>query len=1190
LVNEAFVAAKRGCAGIVQLWSLEIVDDQSNDAKALGCGGVLQLVRALSRSNLQGQSPLWLVTAGAQPLAADVGRGLSPMALEQSPMIGFGRVAALELPDLRPRLLDLDAAEVAKSASESAKVLLQELNGGTHEGEVAYRSGNRFVARLERSPDLAAEAETNKSASLTIPKGAFQLRITQAGSLDALRFTAVERDKPGPGQVEIEVHATGLNFSDVLKALGLYPGIKDAIVPLGIETSGVITAIGEGVTRFKVGDEVCGVAPYAFASHTRTADYALVHKPKSLSHEEACTIPITFLTAYYGIVRLAQMQPGERLLIHAGAGGVGLAAIQIAQQLGVEIFATAGSDTKREFLRSLGVKHVYSSRSTAFAEEILADTNREGVDAVLNSLPGEAITKSLSILRAYGRFLEIGKTDIYQNRMIGLLPFQDNLSYFAIDLDRMLRQRPDYIRDLFAEVMRFFEAGKYHPLAFTQFDAGSTVDAFRYMSQRKNIGKVVVSIADCGTQGVPGIADSSQTEIQNQKSEIGMICGDGTYLITGGTGALGLQVANWLAEQGAGAIALLSRRAPSAEIEKAIDAIREKGSKVIVVRGDVADAKSLAGALAQVPADGPPLRGILHAAGVLADGIITEMTLDQLDRAMAPKVQGAWNLHEATRNAPLDFFVLFSSVASVLGSPGQANYAAGNSYLDALAHARRAQGLPAIAINWGPWAGSGMATAAGRDTNVKSKGMGLIEPEVGLELLGRLMKSDAAQVTVMDAAWSDMLRMLGSRRPALLNAIAEEVKDSGGETSTGRVDHAFRQQLLDADDATRKTLVQEYIRQELARIIGVDPSGLETDQPLSTFGLDSLLALELKNNLEGRLDFTLPMAKLMEGPSIASLAEVTAQLVAGSAEPGGKANAAAQAAAEEWSPLLALQSKGARPPLFLLPALGGDVRCYADLCQQLGEEQPVYAFRPRGVDQDLPPHLTMEEMIRDYAAAVRELQPEGPYHIAGWSAGGVFAFALAEALERAGKEVALIAMFDAPLPAVFEKVNVDDDAKFLCELVSFASRFSGIDLEIDHDELSRLPPEEQFGFALAEARKSGIVPAETPEEFIRRLVRGGEANVRVLQGYTPNALTRAIRMFVPTDKAALEGLTGGAVVSDDDRGWSSRVGQTVELQEVPGDHFTMMLGDGAAIIASQLSKVLAAGPAANNREPQSAAR
>jgi thioesterase domain-containing protein len=572
------------------------------------------------------------------------------------------------------------------------------------------------------------------------------------------------------------------------------------------------------------------------------------------------------------------------------------------------------------------------------------------------------------------------------------------------------------------------------------------------------------------------------------------------------------------------------------------------------------------------------LRGVIHAAGVLADGILVDMTLEQLDRAMAPKVLGARNLDEVTRDMPLDFFVLFSSVASVLGSPGQANYAAGNSYLDALAHARRAKGLPATAINWGPWAGSGMAAEAGRDASVKSKGMALIEPEVGLDLLGQLVQTDAPQVAVMDAHWADMLRLLGARRPALLNVLVEEVQESGGEVSAGRVDHAFRQQLLAADEAGRTSLVQEYIRQELARIMGIEPSSLETDQPLSTFGLDSLLALELKNNLEGRLDFTLPMAKLMEGPSIASLAAVTAQLIAGGAQPSDQAGAeAAKPPAEAWSPLLELQSSGHRPPLFLLPALGGDVRCYADVVQKLGEDQPVYAFRPRGVDQDLPPHLTMDEMITDYAAAVRELQPNGPYHIAGWSAGGVFAFALAGALERAGEEVALIAMFDAPLPSIFDEVNVDDDARFLCELVDFAARFSGIELKLDREELSRLAPEEQFQFALAEARRVGIIPAEAPEEFIRRLVHVGEANVRVLQSFEPSPISTPIRLIVPTDQTALAGLSRQAQPSDEDRGWSSRIGQTVELLHVPGDHFTMMVGESAAIIARELESRLAAG-------------
>jgi acyl transferase domain-containing protein/thioesterase domain-containing protein/acyl carrier protein len=1189
LIEAAFGRSGRACSGIVHLSSLDIRErsagaaQHDRDELALGCGSALLLVRALSRANLTKQPPLWLITAGAQAVSGDGMVDAIPISVQQSALLGFGRVAAMELPDLRPRLVDLDAGQLSRNVDAAVSALVDELSAA-NDGEVAYRQGKRFVARLERNPSLIAEAGKDEGAALTIPSGKFQLRITQPGSFDALRFAAVGEQPPGPGQVEIEVRATGLNFSDVLKALGLYPGIKDAIVPLGIEASGVVTAVGEGVERFTVGDEVFGVVPYAFASHARTAEYALVHKPKSIDHDAACTIPITFLTAYYGLVRLADLQRGERVLIHAGAGGVGLAAIQIAQQIGAEIFATAGSDAKREFLRSLGVKHVYSSRSTAFADEMLADTNREGIDVVLNSLPGEVITKSLAILRAYGRFLEIGKTDIYQNRMIGLLPFQDNLSYHAIDLDRLLRQRPDYVRGLFADVMRQFEARHYQPLMFTRFEAAGTIDAFRYMSQRKNIGKVVVSMESResridGREPENGRESRVEGREQEKLSMIGAIArSDGTYLITGGLGALGLRVAEWLAEQGAGTVALLSRRGASAEVESALDTVRQKGAGVVVLRCDVTDFESLAGALEQIRDQCPPLRGVVHAAGVLADGIITDMTLEQLDRAMLPKIAGAWNLHTATLDEPLDFFVMFSSVASVLGSPGQANYAAGNAYLDALAHARRRQGRPAASINWGPWAGSGMAVEVGRGDAIKSRGMSLIDPEEGLDLLGRLTRTGAAQVAVMDAEWADMLRLLGPRRPALLEDIAAEVGQAGGESTGSRVDHAFRQQLFATDETTRRSLVADYIRMELARIMGIEAASLEMNQPLSTFGLDSLLALELKNNLETRLDFTLPMAKLMEGPSIASLAEETARLIVAGESGGtvGDDEKPSADAADKWTPLFALRSGGDRPPLVLLPPLGGDVSCYADLLQELGADQPVYAFRPRGVDQDLPPHLTMDETISDYLAALRKLQPSGPYYLAAWSTGGIFAYALAEALERAGEKVELLALFDTPLPSICDDVEVDDDTRFFCKLLNFANLSSGKTIEFSYEEMSRLAPDEQFRTALADARQCGMIPMETPEAYVRRLVHVGEANVRAIQSYKPQPLFVPIELFVPVQKGALKELSGREPSADEDHGWLCEVGGTVNLHSVPGDHFNMMAGQGAAYIAQQLQELLAA--------------
>ena len=266
--------------------------------------------------------------------------------------------------------------------------------------------------------------------------GSFRLTVGGDSTIDSLRFEPLKRRDPVGNEVEIRVAATGLNFSDVLKSLGLYPGITDEVVPLGIESAGVVTAIGPDVTRFAVGDEVLGIVPHGFASHCVTGEHALVAKPDQIDFEEAATLPIAFMTAHYCLVDVAQLQPGERVLIHAGAGGVGLAAIQIAQDIGAEIIATAGSDAKRDYLRSLGIEHVFNSRTVAFSRSIAEVTGGHGVDVVLNSLPGDMIDHSLASLAAYGRFVEIGKVDIYQNKMIGLLPFQANLSYTAVDLDR----------------------------------------------------------------------------------------------------------------------------------------------------------------------------------------------------------------------------------------------------------------------------------------------------------------------------------------------------------------------------------------------------------------------------------------------------------------------------------------------------------------------------------------------------------------------------------------------------------------------------------------------------------------------------------------------------------------------------------------------------------------------------------
>ena len=356
------------------------------------------------------------------------------------------------------------------------------------------------------------------------------------------------------------------------------------------------------------------------------------------------------------------------------------------------------------------------------------------------------------------------------------------------------------------------------------------------------------------------------------------------------------------------------------------------------------------------PQDFPPLRGVIHAAGVLEDGLLFDMSLEQLERPMAPKVQGAWNLHAATRDAPLDFFVLFSSVASVLGSPGQANYAAGNAFLDALAAWRRSQGLPALSVNWGPWAESGMAAEAGRAEQIQSRGMDLLPPPRALELLGTLLRNAPGNVTVMDAQWSAMLRRMGGRVPPLFSEIAAQESDGEPKPAADAVDHAFRHELLAVDADRRTAMLREYFADELCRIMGIERSQLDLEQPLNEIGMDSLLAMELKTNLELRLAFTLPMAAFLERPSVTRRWRPTPPgrlSPAARREPPRKRRPSPSLAS--WSPLVYLQPAGDGPPLFCVHPLGGDVNCYRDLARNFTEPRSM-PCEAAATKAGLPPH------------------------------------------------------------------------------------------------------------------------------------------------------------------------------------------------------------------------------------------
>jgi acyl transferase domain-containing protein/acyl carrier protein len=827
--------------GVAYLWGLEAnsppdtLIESLEEARTLGCTGALHLVQALTRLDVAPR--LWLVTRETQPV------GDRPVSVDQAPLWGLGKVISLEHPEFACTKVDLGSSDEVQS-------LFRELWVGDGEDQIALRGDERYVPRVVRCSSEAVEERQN-TVSTDEP---FRLEVSKPGILDEMTLRETDRKEPGPGEVEIRVRAVGLNFRDVLIAMDLIPPLYQDSVDVGFECAGEIVRVGAGVEGLEVGDSVIAFAPGCLGSFVTTVSTFVMPKPAHLSIEEAATLPIAFFTAHYALNRLGKLAEGERVLIHAAAGGVGQAAVRIAQRAGAEIFATAGSPAKRDFLRSLGIQHVMDSRSVNFADEVMELTGGEGVDVVLNSPAREFILKSLSTLRPGGRFLEIGKVDFLQHTRLDLWLLKSNISFFAIDLSEHLLKRPDLCKAVLRESLQFFEEGSLDPLPFETFPISRVVDAFRYMAQAKHIGKVVVSLEEDEVSIAPS-------------TERPPISPDGTYLVTGGAGGLGLSTAEWLVEQGVRHLVLTGRSGVATEAAvQAVAKMEAAGVRVVVAKADVSDERQVAGVIEEIRRSMPPLRGVVHAAGILDDGVLLQLDEERFARVMAPKVSGAWNLHQLTLEDDLDSFVLFSSAASVLGSPGQGNYVAANTFLDALAHHRRALGMPALAINWGAWTEVGLATRSDRVEHLTRQGIMPFTPEQGVRLMERMLERDLVQCMGVAMDWG---KLLGSYTPPVLSKLSEEVL--AGEDPTKK-DSSVRKDILAAEPEERRPLVERFLVEQIAQVLKCSPTKVDTHQPLNRLGIDSLMAVELKNRVEADLETPVPVTALLQGPSLSQLA------------------------------------------------------------------------------------------------------------------------------------------------------------------------------------------------------------------------------------------------------------------------------------------------------------------------------
>lgn len=794
----------------------------------------------------QAEARLWLLTAAASPSGVDSIRGPEP---SQAALWSLARVLRNEFPELNLTCLDVTSA---LSIDRAVERVTGELSSQSEERELHIDGAGRTAFRVVRGGVLPSNARAQWTGPSDVSLG-----VASGEQADPLVWQEIVQRAVGPDDVEIEVAACGLNFRDVMWSLQLLPpeAMENGISgpTLGMECAGLVTSVGRNVTQFRVGDRVVAFAAGAMANRVVTPCYAVATLPDTISLESAATLPVAFITAYYGLAHLANLSRGETLLIHGGAGGVGLAALQIAKLRGATTIVTAGSPAKRALLHQLGADHVLDSRSMDFANQVKMLTGGAGVDVVLNSVAGEAMQKSLECLRSFGRFLELGKRDYYGNSRLALRPFRNNLSYFGIDVDQLLGQRHGFVQRIFGDLMKLFKNGALAPLPYRVFASDDAADGFRLMQRSGHIGKIVILPPKRPKQSVTAakfVVDPAAR-----------------YLIVGGLGGFGLATAQWLASKGARHLVLMSRSgAPTDEAFVTISALRAADVEVEIAPVDVADSMALASCLDGIAERGPILKGIFHAAMVIDDRLAASLDRSAFEAVLRPKVAGAQNLDRLTRRFPLDYFVLFSSATVLVGNPGQANYVTANGYLDALARRRRAEGLPALSVGWGAISDAGYLSRNAQSRRFLAKRLGnasllVKEALTGLEALLSLApeSSHPAAVTFARIDWRLAVKELATVRTPLFEGLRlEELQKNSG--LTGQVALLELLQSLPADEAADH--LTNIILTEVGRTLRLPEQDLDRHRPLAELGMDSLMMLEFRSSAEEAIGIEIPLMSL----------------------------------------------------------------------------------------------------------------------------------------------------------------------------------------------------------------------------------------------------------------------------------------------------------------------------------------
>ncbi len=792
--------------GIVHMVGL---DGHGADASTVEFGDDTKRISSTALAMIQGaidadvspQNGVWFLTRGAQVLERE---NLGEVA--SAVLWGFGKVVDREAPQLQPRMIDLDPEDRVPITE-----VVDELLRPDDETHIAYRYERRRVARLERTG-------TTDYRLMLPDDSAWVIKPDESGDIEQQRVEKLPARPLAPSEVRVAVDAVGVNFRDAMVAMGM---LDDDV--LGGEVVGRVLEVGPDVVGVSEGDRVVGLCFRSFSSEVVTRAELLAPAPPGYSASALATMPLTFTTVALSF-EIAKLKSRDKVLVHSGAGGVGLSAIQMAHAMGAEVFATA-STRKQEYLRSIGVKHVFDSRQTDFGAEILEATDGNGVDVVLNSFTGEGyIDASLSCLTVGGRWIELAAGDILSEAEMAAV--RPDVEYSILELDSLKTYDPVLPGNALRRVMEQVSEGELHPIAHSRWPLAEAGSAMQHMRSARHIGKLVLTKSPMQT---------------------GSLRADRTYLVTGGLGGIGIALAEWLADHGAGCIVLNGRREPDREAEEAIDALRSRGARIEVELADVTDTAAIDAMLERIDARLPTLGGIIHSVGVLSDAALANQSWERFEQVLWPKVLGAWHLHRSTMDRDLELFIMFSSVAGVLGNAGQANHAAANAFLDQLAGHRRAMGLPGQTIAWGAWSELGEAAEQREriEGQLESVGTGWITPRQGIRAFEHLVRQDITSGMVASVDWPTFQKAHEGSSPLLeeLLSVSSDEESTAERSTETLLERLSGKQMID-----REEILVEYLQEELQAVMRLQ-SAPSSSVGFFDLGMDSLMAVELRNRL-----------------------------------------------------------------------------------------------------------------------------------------------------------------------------------------------------------------------------------------------------------------------------------------------------------------------------------------------------